>query len=117
VWLILDVGVVAMLGLGNTLWEKRDYQVPYMKVEAMSESGLAVGVDVSSRTAMVDVGNMNPQTARWGVYAAKEWDRLRVEAGHVSEHEVADTPSHVKGRPTESYNYVKVGYKVSVWVD
>jgi hypothetical protein len=105
--LFVDVGIVAMMGLSGKLWEKKDYQIPYMIVEARGESGLFVGQHTESRTAMKRGNQFNPQTAMWKVYGGWRGEcGGRIELGHVSEHRV-----DAKDELVESFDYIKLSWQ------
>jgi len=107
VGLFIDVGIVAMMGLSGKLWEKKDYQIPYMTVEARGESGVFVGQHSESRTAAKKANQFNPQTAVWKVYGGWKGDcGGRIEVGHVSEHEVSKVDERV-----ESFDYIKLSWQ------
>ena len=109
--LILEVGLLAAFSLGNTPYEKKDFQVPYLLVEkSVYESFYFKSVN-SSRTMFQALDTANPQTMLWtietGYKAQIDNGLLRISIGHTSEHEVAKTDKF-----TESYNYINVSYRL-----
>lgn len=109
--LIIEFGIVAAFSLGNTFWEKKDFQQPYLLVEKSFYDDFYFKSLNSSRTNAVRINMANPQTALWevGFGYRKKIDNglLDVSIGHVSEHEVG-----AQDKRTESYDLVKISYRL-----
>lgn len=109
--LILELGVVAAFNLANTPYEKKDTQLPYLYVEKSITDNTYFSILNSSRTNATKLDRANPKTALWtvsGGYKFKVDNQVfNFELGHQSEHNVDS-----KDEFTESYNFVKLSYRV-----
>lgn len=105
--LILEVGLIAAFGVGNTPFEnKQDFQTPYILVERSIYEDFYASVYNSSRTQAKRLNMADPKTATWQVEAGWRSNGFTLAAGHVSEHEVGATDKN-----TTSNDYIKVSFR------
>lgn len=108
--LIIELGIMAAFNLGNTPFEKKDFQVPYLMIEKYIYDDFYFKSLNQSRTNAVKINMMNPKTMLWDVelgYKHKiENGLITFGVGHQSEHEVAN-----KDKLTESFDYLKASIR------
>lgn len=109
---LIELGLTAMLGLANSPWEKKDYQLFYQKTEFRFDESYYVELKNSSRTSAVAIDNMNPQTAGWLIalgHRSGDIDTgvIDLSIGHQSEHEAG-----ARDKLTESYHFISVKYSI-----
>lgn len=109
--LILELGILAAFNLGNSPYEKKEFQQPYVLIEKSLSENYYFKVYNSSRTQRESPTNWNPQTGLWQVGAGYNFkvdnQIFKFEAGHISEHEVGSFDKN-----TESYDYAKISYRI-----
>lgn len=114
--ILLELGVVGMVGLANSPWPKQDYQLFHQKTEFRFENNSYIDIVNSSRVSAVALDNMNPQTAAWQVGAGYRFSVgggiLDAQIGHKSEHETGE-----KDRLTESYHYINLKWSTELEVN
>lgn len=109
--LILEVGILYAFSLGNTPFNKKDFQTPYLLIEKYITDDIYFKSYNTSRTQAVKLNTMNPKTALWDIAIGYKYEYenniFKIEIGHQSEHEVGSAD-----KLTESFDYIKASYRV-----